>query len=147
MKTTKRKRESAPIVEAPEKVVAAPAKAVAAKAPPAKASPARSTVIESGTAPVVVLAHHCSVKNAAALKDTLREAAAEISAVTIDVRGLERIDTATMQLLCAFVRDRSAREQKVEWLGNSAALGEAARLLGVAAMLALPAADSTGAVA
>lgn len=118
MKTTKRKRE--------------PAAAVAAAAPPpekkGKAAPA----------PVIALASNCNVKDAAELKKSLCKLADENAAVGIDVKSLERIDTATMQLLCAFVRDRTTRALRVEWLGESPALQEAARLLGVGELLALP---------
>jgi ABC-type transporter Mla MlaB component len=57
--------------------------------------------------------------------------------VTLDVSAVERVDTATMQLLCAFVRDRSGRNQSVTWRGESAALQDAVRLLGVGALLGL----------
>jgi ABC-type transporter Mla MlaB component len=130
MKTTKRKRVSAPRAEAPE-AVNAPAVKAAAPQPTAPAS-------------IITLASHCTVKDAAALKESLCRLVGASDAVTLDVRTLERIDTATMQLLCAFVRARIERNEKVEWLGDSPALTEAARLLGVASLLALPA-DSTGA--
>jgi ABC-type transporter Mla MlaB component len=130
MKTTKRKRVSAPQAEAPETVNAPAVKAAA----PEPASPAS----------VITLASHCTVKDAAALKDSLRRLVGAGGAVTLDVRTLERIDTATMQLLCAFVRARVERNEKVEWLGDSPALAEAARLLGVVNLLALPG-EPTGA--
>lgn len=123
MKTTKRKREPA--------AAAAPAAAPAARKA-AAAAPAHKA------AAGVVLASNCSVKDAAELKQSLCKLAEESDAVHIDVRSLERLDTATMQLLCAFVRDRLARNLKVEWQGDSPALHEAARLLGVAELLALP---------
>ena len=87
----------------------------------------------------VVLASSCAVKDAAALKKSLCRHLQAEAEVSIDVRSVERIDTSTMQLLCAFVRARAARQAKVTWLGDSRALREAARLLGVQAMLALPA--------
>jgi ABC-type transporter Mla MlaB component len=116
MKTTKRKRE--------------PAAAVAAA--PAATRAARKA------AACVVLASNCGVKDAAELKQSLCELAEQSGAVSIDVRNLERLDTATMQLLCAFVRDRTTRDLKVEWQGESTVLHEAARLLGVTELLALP---------
>jgi ABC-type transporter Mla MlaB component len=69
------------------------------------------------------------------LKSSLCALANESGAVTLDTSAVERVDTATMQLLCAFVRDRSARNQSVVWRGVSQALNDAVRLLGVAAML------------
>ncbi len=88
----------------------------------------------------VTLASHCTVKDAAALKLDLC-AIAELADVTIDVAAIERIDTATMQLLCAFVRDRAERKCKVLWKGDSVSWREAVRLLGTAELLGLKQAD------
>src|SRR4051812_43664291 len=115
MKTTRRKRETS-----------AP--------PPAKAA-----------APVVALASNCSVKDAAALKANLQGAEMSEAAVTIDITAVERIDTASMQLLCAFVRDRHARNQSVKWRGSSAALDEAVKLLGTNELLRWESAERVGA--
>lgn len=87
--------------------------------------------------PIVVLAANCSVKDAAALKTSLCAFAHESIDVTLDVSAVERVDTATMQLLCAFVRDRSGRKQNVTWRGESQALQDAVRLLGVGELLGL----------
>jgi ABC-type transporter Mla MlaB component len=91
----------------------------------------------------VVLASSCAVKDAAVLKQSLCQHLQAEAEVAIDVGSVERIDTSTMQLLCAFVRDRAARHAKVEWIGDSRALREAVRLLGVEAMLALPSMETT----
>lgn len=85
--------------------------------------------------PVVVLAANCSVKDAATLKTSLCAVSNETVAVTVDASAVERVDTATMQLLCAFVRDRSSRNQSVLWRGQSRALHDAVRLLGVGRLL------------
>jgi ABC-type transporter Mla MlaB component len=114
---------------APEQVVAEVSEPVAAVEAPS--APVEATTVE----PVIVLAANCSVKDAAALKSSLCALANESGAVTLDTSAVERVDTATMQLLCAFVRDRSARNQSVAWRGVSQALNDAVRLLGVAAML------------
>jgi len=87
--------------------------------------------------PIVVLAANCSVKDAAALKTSLCAFSNHGDAVTLDVSAVERVDTATMQLLCAFVRDRNSRNQGVTWRGESPALQDAVHLLGVSALLGL----------
>lgn len=92
---------------------------------------------------MIVLASNCSVKDAAELKQTLCLHLDDAEAVTVDVGSVERVDTSTMQVLCAFVRDRSAQERKVEWLGDPGVVRDAARLLGVESMLCLPAAEVT----
>lgn len=102
-------------------VVSAPAPAPAVKA-----------------APMFALASHCTVKDAAALKVQLL-AVAEVDAdLTVDVSAVERIDTSTMQLLCALVHDRALRIQRVVFKGESQCWREAVRLLGVAQCLGLP---------
>jgi ABC-type transporter Mla MlaB component len=145
MKTTKRKREPA---TTPEKAKGPTGRAKAAQesttartaAPTveAAASVQPSAAAASKSAPnSLVLSSICSVREAAALKDSLSQLL-ELEEVTVDTANLERIDTATVQLLCAFVRDRAKANRKVTWAGESATLRDAARLLGVADMLALP---------
>jgi ABC-type transporter Mla MlaB component len=92
----------------------------------------------SSTAVVIALASHCTVKDAAALKQTLCEVVQEAQPVIVDVQDLQRIDTAALQLLCAFVRERTALGRRIQWCGDPALLREAAGLLGVAALLRLP---------
>jgi ABC-type transporter Mla MlaB component len=94
---------------------------------------------------LVALASNCSVKDAAALKANLLGAEHSEEAVTIDVTAVERIDTASMQLLCAFVRDRHALNRPVQWRGSSAALDEAVKLLGAGELLRWESADRVGA--
>jgi anti-anti-sigma regulatory factor len=65
-------------------------------------------------------------------------AVAEVDAdLTVDVSAVERIDTSTMQLLCALVHDRALRIQRVIFKGESQSWREAVRLLGVAQCLGL----------
>lgn len=86
---------------------------------------------------VLTLASHCTIKDAAALKLDLCAMAHAGAEVSIDVTAVERIDTSTMQLLCAFVRDRAKRGQEVLFKGESQSWREAVRLLGVAELLGL----------
>ena len=88
--------------------------------------------------PTIVLASNCNVKDAGELKQSLCHYLDDVAPVALDVGKVERVDTSTMQLLCAFVRDRTARDRKVEWVGDLSVIGEAARLLGVDALLSLP---------
>lgn len=55
--------------------------------------------------------------------------------VLLDVSQVERIDTAAMQLLCAFVRDRRARRLTTSWTGESQAFVEAIITLGLSQAL------------
>jgi ABC-type transporter Mla MlaB component len=97
----------------------------------AEGAPVEATPVDS----VIVLAANCSVKDAASLKTSLCALANESAAVTLDASAVERVDTATMQLLCAFARDRNARKQSIVWRGQSQALHDAIRLLGVGSLL------------
>jgi ABC-type transporter Mla MlaB component len=91
--------------------------------------------------PTIVLATNCNVKDAAELKASLSQHL-ESEAVSLDIGSVERVDTSTMQLLCAFARDRAAQQRKVEWLGDSPGMRDAARLLGIEAILCLPGVSS-----
>ena len=95
--------------------------------------------VESAPAlPTVGLESNHTVKDAAVLKNSLLQVLDEPGQVTIDAKSVERIDTAIIHVLCAFVRDRAARGLTVSWGNPTQAFLDAARLLGVSAMLALP---------
>lgn len=98
-------------------------------------------------AATITLAANCSVKDAAALKTSLCAAVESPDSVVLDAAAVERVDTATMQLLCAFVRERAAHSRAVVWRGTPSALTEAARLLGAQSLLGLPQTESTGVAA
>jgi ABC-type transporter Mla MlaB component len=124
--TTKRKR-------------AATAAAEPIAAPPVPASePVAVASSPAPEEPVVALFSNSTVKDAAALKGTLEQILEAPGSVTIDAKSVERIDTAIIQVLCAFVRDRAGRNLAVTWRGTPQPLLDAARLLGVGALLALP---------
>jgi anti-anti-sigma regulatory factor len=139
MKTTKRKSKTAAKTAAPAAEVSAPIADVRAdeKIAAAVAAPVAAPVAQHATAPVIALASHCTVKDAAALKVQLCERASDSADVIVDVAAIERIDTSAMQLLCAFVRDRASRDQKVVWRGESQSWREALRLLGAGELLGL----------
>jgi ABC-type transporter Mla MlaB component len=153
MKTTKRKREPsaakakrpsarAKTVEAAAVSETIPApepmpvvEAVSVPAEPLEQPKASAPAAETGSS--LVLASNCSVREAASLKEALCMLL-ENDDVVLDAGNLERVDTATVQLLCAFVRERAKTNRKVTWAGDSAPLRDAARLLGVTELLALP---------
>lgn len=86
----------------------------------------------------LILPADCTVAEADTLKSTLVRRLNESQPVTLDVSALQRIDTAALQLLAAFVRDRRTAGRAVVWHGNAAALDAAAGLLGLHHMLELP---------
>lgn len=88
--------------------------------------------------PTVALASNCTVKDAAALRQSLCAVVDMDEAVTLDASSVERVDTAILQLLCAFVRARVASNRSVTWRGDAPALFDSARLLGLQSLLELP---------
>jgi ABC-type transporter Mla MlaB component len=149
VKNTKRKRNSAPAAIA----AAEPAVAEAAVAPaasvgaPEAVAPVVVQTAGASQASVVKLPSVCTVKDAANLKDAFCKVLEEAASVTLDIRAVERVDTAIFQLLYAFVRDRAARNLGVTWLGAPSALIDAATLLGLHAQLNLPEKESLGVAA
>ena len=86
----------------------------------------------------LTLAADCTVAEVDALKAALARRLEESQPVTLDVSALQRIDTAALQLLAAFVRDRRTAGRAVAWSGRAPALEAAAGLLGLHHMLELP---------
>ncbi|HTY93461.1 MAG TPA: STAS domain-containing protein [Steroidobacteraceae bacterium] len=84
---------------------------------------------------VVALPADCTLGNIGALRDLLCEVKAGVPNITLDLRRLERFDTATLQLLAAFTRDHAARGANLLTCGNRPAWDEAAALLGLTATL------------
>ena len=78
-----------------------------------------------------------TIRSVTALQAELAERLDGSGNVQIDGGGVERIDTATLQLLAAFVRDLHADARSVEWLKCSAVLRRAANSLGLESALSL----------
>jgi ABC-type transporter Mla MlaB component len=87
----------------------------------------------------LALAAECTVADAASLKERLAGLLDQPLAVTLDVSALQRIDTAGLQVIAAFVRQRAEHDRKVMWQGSAPALTGAAKLLGLTSLLGLPA--------
>jgi phospholipid transport system transporter-binding protein len=79
-----------------------------------------------------------TIRTINALQTELAERLDESGNVQIDGTAVDRIDTAGLQLLAAFVRDLRAEQRAVEWVGCSDALRKAATALGLEAALCLP---------
>lgn len=85
----------------------------------------------------LALAAHCCIKDAAGLQEQLLAVVAHPAAVELDMDAVERIDTAALQVLCAFVQQRVAEGRTVQWRGEGSVLREAAGQLGVQSLLGL----------
>jgi anti-anti-sigma regulatory factor len=98
---------------------------VAAK--PSAAADARVDLIE--------LPAECTIADAGELKERLMKILGHPTALTFDCSAVQRVDTATLQMLAAFVRDRRAEGLPVEWSTDGAAFKSAASLLGLSSLL------------
>jgi ABC-type transporter Mla MlaB component len=87
----------------------------------------------------LALAAECMVSGASSLKESLAALLDEPLPVTLDITTLQRIDTAGLQVITAFVRERAGHGRTVEWQGTAPALTTAAQLLGLTSLLGLPA--------
>ena len=85
----------------------------------------------------MILPADCTVAQADTLKSELVRRLQQAGPLTVDVSALERIDTAGLQLLAAFVRDRRVAGRALAWRGRAPALEAAAALLGLHGMLEL----------
>jgi len=86
---------------------------------------------------VLRLPPQCTIRDAAQLLGQLLLHIEHSSPVYIDAALVERVDTAALQLLVAFLHDRKAEQRAVVWLDCSDALLRAARALGLSRDLAL----------
>jgi ABC-type transporter Mla MlaB component len=80
------------------------------------------------------------VADATSLKSELAKLLDESDVVTLDISAIRRIDTAGLQVIATFVRERESHGRQVQWQGAAPALSTAARLLGLSSLLKLPAA-------
>ena len=101
-------------------------------APVARAEPRPA----SGT---FTVAAECTVADASSLKAGLAKLLDDTDIVTLDISAVQRIDTAGLQLIAMFVREREARGRQVRWQGAAPVLATAAELLGLGSLLKLPA--------
>ena len=105
---------------------------------PVRPSRSARTRTRSPAAGAFALSAECTVAQSAALRSGLLKLLPKATPITLDVAAVKRIDTAAMQLLAAFVRERASRGRQVEWRGSTPAFTSAARLLGLASVLSLP---------
>ena len=85
---------------------------------------------------VIELPPDCTLRKISALRDRLCAVPADVTNITLDLRRLERFDTATLQLAAAFTRDQARRGTNVLTCGTRPVWDEAAELLGLTATLA-----------
>jgi ABC-type transporter Mla MlaB component len=109
---------------------------------PARTTPAVATEHKPAGGPFAVAAE-CTVADASSLKVGLAKLLDDTDIVTLDISAVQRIDTAGLQLIAMFVREREARGRQVRWQGAAPVLATAAELLGLGSLLKLPALAET----
>jgi ABC-type transporter Mla MlaB component len=94
---------------------------------------------------VVALDATMDISAVGALRERLLDALALGAPVTLDAAATKQVDTAGLQLLCAFVRSAIEQKLPISWSAPPLLLYERARLLGLDDTLHLPADAGVGA--
>ncbi|HTX23271.1 MAG TPA: STAS domain-containing protein, partial [Steroidobacteraceae bacterium] len=97
-------------------------------------APAAGAGAGAGTQ-VVQLPIQCTLADAETLKLRLVALLKSTQPVIVDVGLVHRIDTASLQLLAAFAHERRSRDLAFGTTGASRVFAQAARLLGLGAIL------------
>jgi anti-anti-sigma regulatory factor len=118
------------------------AKTVARKTAPRKpavkrtaAGAAVSRARASSTAnPVTTVGTDCTIEHAPGLHEQLAKVLASRACVTVDVTAVKRCDTAGLQVLAAFVRERREAGRDVSLAGASDNFVATAKLIGLGSL-------------
>jgi ABC-type transporter Mla MlaB component len=111
------------------------AKSGAPKSPAAKAAATKGRVAEP--APLATVPADCTIAQSGDLKADLARVLDLPAAVTLDLSAVRRIDTAALQVLVSFIRERRAAGRGVECRGASDAFLATADVLGLRALFSL----------
>ena len=85
----------------------------------------------------LALTSELTIAQAGDLKTRLSRLLAVDGPVSVDASATRRVDTACLQLLLAFVRDRQAAGKAVSWKATAPEFTDTARTLGICAALGL----------
>jgi anti-anti-sigma regulatory factor len=108
---------------------------VAVAIEPHSEAPVTPVVIAASARTLMVLPENCTLRDALSMKTELLNIRDAADVVTIDIGAVKRIETANLQVLAAFVRDRRNADLPVTWSGVSEAVTQAVHLLGLDALL------------
>ena len=87
----------------------------------------------------IALPEECVIASAAELQSQLLKRLGDKASVRIDASAVQRVDSAALQVLAAFARDRRAEGRGVEWVSVPDSLTDAASLLSLTDALGLAA--------
>lgn len=88
---------------------------------------------------VVDLGESLDISAVGALRERLLNVLTLNEPVTLDATSVQQLDTAGLQVLCAFARSALEQGVSISWTGQTELIGERARLLGLGALPGLPA--------
>ena len=120
-------------ISLPEGAVAAAPESIQ---PPAGALVADAD-LQTPAQEAVALLPECTARNAEGLRAALLERLLAPGSVEVEVGAVERVDTVSLQLLCAFVRERTKYGRTTAWQGRSDVLVQAVALLGLGGTLSI----------
>jgi len=96
-----------------------------------------SQPIEHKTGPFA-LGAEVTIADAGQLKSGLEKLLNDTEVVILDISAVQRIDTAGLQVIAAFIRERESQGRQCQWQGAAPAVTAAIKLLGLDAVLKLP---------
>jgi ABC-type transporter Mla MlaB component len=111
-------------------------KKTSARGTAAGKSATRSQRAASASARGTAVGADCTIEHAPGLHQRLAKSLTDRACVTLDLAAVKRCDTAGMQVLAAFIRERREAGRKVELTGVSDNFLATAKLLGLAALFA-----------
>ena len=113
-------------------------------APIVSAAPATLVGVSASASPdpapdaIIHLGAHLTIREAVPLRAELLERVDAVDLVALDAAGVQKVDTAGLQVLLAFTRQRRAAAVETIWTGCSEVLRKAALALDLAQALGLP---------
>ena len=117
----------------PARKPAAGKRAAVARKAPSTAKAAKAAQRAKAPAPTA-LAADCTIEHAPALQKQLARVLADRACVTLDFSAVKRCDTAGMQVLAAFLRERREAGRDVALAGMSGNFLGLVKLLGLSAL-------------
>jgi len=125
---------------AAKKPAAAGKRAAVARKAQAIAKPAKQARVAASKTSRATLSAECTIENAPGLQKQLAKMLADRACVTLDFSAVKRCDTAGMQVLAAFIRERREAGREVELASMSENFLATAKLIGLSALFT-PAAE------
>jgi anti-anti-sigma regulatory factor len=113
---------------------AASRRAAVSRKPKVSAKPARRAAAAAAAAAVTALGADCTIEHAPGLHLQLAKVLAHRACVTLDFSAVKRCDTAGLQVLVAFIRERREAGRELELASLSESFLATVQLLGLRAV-------------